>query len=64
MLYISILVDLITDANIEEDSTISISEKEDLSTCLFLLEKLSLFPVLVKQYFLVSLWQDVLDTIR
>jgi hypothetical protein len=39
MLYISILEDLITDANTEEESTISTSEKEDLSTGLFLLAK-------------------------
>jgi hypothetical protein len=39
MLYISILEDLITDANTEEESTISTSEKEDLSTGLFLLVK-------------------------
>jgi hypothetical protein len=39
MLYISILEDLITDANTEEESTINTSEKEDLSTCLFLLVK-------------------------
>ena len=40
MLYISILEDIITDPNAEEGSTISTSEKEDLSTGLFLLEKL------------------------
>ena len=39
MLYISILEDIITDPNTEEGSTISTSEKEDLSTGLFLLEK-------------------------
>ena len=39
MLYIYLLEDLITDANTEEESTISISEKEDMSTGLFLLEK-------------------------
>ena len=39
MLYISILEDLITDPNAEERSTISISEKEDLSAGLFLLDK-------------------------
>ena len=38
MLYISILEDLITDAIKEEESTIRISEKEDMSTGLFLLE--------------------------
>ena len=38
MLYISILEDLITDAITEEESTIRISEKEDMSTGLFLLE--------------------------
>ena len=37
-MYISVLEDLITDANTEEESTISTSEKEDLSTGLFLLE--------------------------
>ena len=40
MLYISILEDLITDAITEEESTISISEKEDMSTGLCLLEKI------------------------
>jgi hypothetical protein len=35
MLYISILEDMITDPNTEEGSTISTSEKEDLSTGLF-----------------------------
>ena len=39
MSYISILEDMITDPNAEEGSTISTSEKEDLSTGLFLLEK-------------------------
>jgi hypothetical protein len=38
MLYISILEDMITDPNAEEGSTLTISEKEDLSTGLFLLE--------------------------
>ena len=38
MLYISVLEDLITGPNTEEQSTISTSEKEDLSTGLFLLE--------------------------
>jgi len=38
-LYISILEDLITDPNAEEGSTISISEKEDLSAGLFWLEQ-------------------------
>jgi hypothetical protein len=38
MLYLYILEDHITDANTEEGSTISTSEKEDLSTGLFLLE--------------------------
>jgi hypothetical protein len=37
MLYISILEDMITDANTEEESTLSISENEDFSTGLFLL---------------------------
>jgi hypothetical protein len=32
MLYICLLEDLITDANIEEESTISISEKEEIPT--------------------------------
>jgi hypothetical protein len=32
MLYICLLEDLITDANTEEESTISISEKEEFST--------------------------------
>jgi hypothetical protein len=32
MLYISILEDMITDANTEEESTLSISENEDFST--------------------------------
>jgi hypothetical protein len=45
MLYISILEDRIADANTEEESTISISEKEDLSTGLLLLENISLFAV-------------------
>ena len=39
MLYIFILEDLVTDAITEEETTISISEKEDKSTCLVLLEK-------------------------
>jgi hypothetical protein len=39
MLYIYLLEDVITDAITEEESTISISEKEDKSTGLFLLEK-------------------------
>ena len=39
MLYISILEDLITDPNAEEGLTISISEKENLSAGLLLLEK-------------------------
>ena len=38
MLYLYILEDHITDANTEEGSTISTSEKENLSTGLFLLE--------------------------
>ena len=38
MLYLYILEDHITDANTEEGSTISTSEKEDLSTGLLLLE--------------------------
>jgi hypothetical protein len=38
MLYIYLLEDHITDANTEEESTISTSEKEDLSTGLFSLE--------------------------
>jgi hypothetical protein len=42
---ISILEDVITDAIAEEESTISISEKEDMSTGLFLLEQISLFAV-------------------
>jgi hypothetical protein len=37
MLYISILEDMITDENTEEESTLSISQNEDLSTGLFLL---------------------------
>jgi hypothetical protein len=45
MLYIYLLEDLITDAITEEESTISTSEKEDMSTGLFLLEKISLFIV-------------------
>jgi hypothetical protein len=46
MLYISIPEDLITDPNAEEGSTISISEKENLSAGLLLLEKkISLFAV-------------------
>jgi len=45
MLYIYLLEDLITDAITEEESTISISEKEDKSTGLFLLERISLFAV-------------------
>jgi hypothetical protein len=44
MLYISVLEDLITDPNTEEQSTISTSEKEDLSTGLFLLEFFFIFP--------------------
>ena len=44
-MYISILEDLITDEITEEESTISISEKEDMSTGLCLLEKNSLFVV-------------------
>jgi hypothetical protein len=39
MLYIFILEDLVTDAITEEETTISISEKEDKSTGLVLLEK-------------------------
>jgi hypothetical protein len=35
MLYIYILEDMITDPNAEEGSTLTISEKEDLSTGLF-----------------------------
>jgi hypothetical protein len=35
MLYIYLLEDMITDANTEEESTISTSRKEDLSTGLF-----------------------------
>jgi hypothetical protein len=46
MLYISIPEDLITDPNAEEGSTIGISEKENLSAGLLLLEKkISLFAV-------------------
>ena len=45
MLYIYLLEDLITDAITEEESTISTSEKEDMSTGLFLLENISLFIV-------------------
>ena len=47
MLYICLLEDLITDANTEEESTISITEKEEFPTGLvfFLLENISLFPV-------------------
>jgi hypothetical protein len=46
MLYIYLLEDMITDANTEEESTISTSKKEDLSTGLFfLLENISLFAV-------------------
>jgi hypothetical protein len=44
MLYICLLEDLITDANTEEESTISITEKEEFPTGLFfLLENISLF---------------------
>jgi hypothetical protein len=43
MLYISILEDLITDPNAEEGLTISISEKENLSAVLLLLEKKYLY---------------------
>ena len=45
MLYIYLLEDLINDANTEEESTISISKKEDMSTGLFLLEEISSFVV-------------------
>jgi len=48
MLYISILEDLITDPNAEEGSTFSISEKEDISAGLFLLEKKNLYLQLDK----------------
>ena len=47
MLYIYLLENMITDANAEEESTISTSKKEDLSTGLFvfLAENISLFAV-------------------
>ena len=45
MLCIFILEDLVTDATAEVESTISTSEKEDMSTGLFLLENISVFVV-------------------
>ena len=46
MMYICLLEDLITDANTEEESTISISEKKNsLQICFLLLENISLFAV-------------------
>ena len=43
MLYIYLLEDLITDANTEEESTISISEKEEFSTGLFFFNRKHLY---------------------
>jgi hypothetical protein len=54
MLYISILEDLITDPNTEEQSTISTSEKEDLSTGLFLLEIFFIFCRPTRTHYLDS----------
>ena len=43
MLYICLLEDLITDANTEEESTISITEKEEFPTGLFLFIRKHIF---------------------
>jgi hypothetical protein len=43
MLYIYLLEDLITDANTEEESTISISEKEEFSTGLIFFNRKHIF---------------------
>jgi hypothetical protein len=43
MLYIYLLENMITDANAEEESTISTSKKEDLSTGLFIFIRKHIF---------------------
>ena len=63
MLYMSIPEDLITDPNAEEGSTISISEKENLSAGLLLLEKKYLYLQLDKM-FCISYHNKMVYSIR
>ena len=59
-MYICLLEDLITDANTEEESTISITEKEEFPTGLFfLLENISLFAVRFMVYGAHRNWQTL-----